>query len=745
MTLAALATVTLICVGRFAKAGEWPSWRGPEQSGFSRETGLPATWSPDDDKKNLLWSQPVGARSAPVVWDGRVYILHLTGDKETWQEEVACLDAGTGKILWRYAFSLFLTDIPTTRVGWSNPCVDTETGNVYVHGVQGMFVCVDKNGKRVWARSLTEEFGRISGYGGRTNTPVVDEDRVVISFLSSAWGNQSKGTHRYLALDKHTGQVIWWSEPAGRPLDTTYSTPVIAVVDGVRTLIAGNADGNLYGLKSRTGEKIWTFRLSKRGINASPVYKNGLVYACHSEENQINSDPAKPEMGRIVCFRASGKGDITATHEVWRHDSLTAGYASPACDDERLYVGDNSANIHCFDLKTGEHHWEHNVGTVLKASPIVADDKLYVGEVSGHFTILGLRGASRPQLLSKERFAFDDGRPQEINGSPCVSNGKVIFSTFQRTYCIGKPGATGGDARVPPGPKEPIVDPNATAAHLQIVPGEVALVPASGCSFRALLFDGNGRLLRECKPKWSLVGLDATVDGDGRLGIPATSGFQGGLLGASFGNLTAHARVRIAPPMPLKIDFEGVAVGSPPPGWVAATKIKFQVTEVDGTRALTKLSKNPKFILARAYFGLATANDYTIQADVMGTEEKFQMPEIGIFNSRYRLELQGNHQKARIVAWAPMPRIAVTRRFSWDPKIWYTLKLRVKTEQGKGLVKAKVWKRNDPEPTEWLLEVVDPNPNRSGAPGIYGYSAGSTEKKIGAEIFYDNIVVTPNS
>jgi outer membrane protein assembly factor BamB len=750
--LPALLLVLAIAIGcapRASQAGEWPSWRGPEQSGFSRETGLPGTWSRGDGKnggtKNLLWTQSIGARSAPVVWDDRVYILHLTGDKKTWSEEVVCLDVNTGKIRWRYAFSLFLTDIPTTRVGWSNPCVDTETGNVYVHGVQGMFVCIDKDGNRVWERSLTEEFGRISGYGGRTHTPVVDEDRVVISFLNSAWSNQSRGTHRYLALDKHTGEVVWWSEPAGAPLDTTYSTPVIAILDGVRALIAGNADGNIYALKSRTGEKIWSFRLSKRGINVSVVYKDGLVYACHSEENQLNTDPAKPAMGRVVCFRASGKGDITETNEVWRHDALTAGYSSPACDDKLLYVGDNSANIHCFDLKTGKQHWEHNVGTVLKASPIVADGKLYIGEVSGHFTILGLKGTGRPELLSKERFAFDDGRPQEINGSPCVSNGKVIFTTFQNVYCLSKPNATGGSARVPRLPKEPAVDPNAKATHLQIVPAEVALTPASSCFFRARLFDESGRLLRECKPSWTLKGVKANIDAAGRLGIPADSGFQGGLLSASIDGLTANARVRVVPAMPLKVDFEDLPVGSSPPGWIAATKIKFQVTEIDGTKALKKLSKNSKFILARAYLGLATAKGYTMQVDVMGTEQKFQMPEIGIFNSRYRFELRGNSQKARIVAWAPAPRLEVTKRFRWDPKVWYTLKLRVDIKDGKGLVQAKAWKKSDPEPAEWLLEAEDPNPNLNGAPGLYGYSAGSTEKKIGAEIFYDNIVVSPNS
>ena len=156
-TIAILASVIATC----SRGDDWPSWRGTGQRGYSLEKNLPGKWSPKGE--NLVWSQPIGARSAPVEWNGRVYVLHLTGEGQSMQEEVVCLDSENGKVLWRYAFNIFLTDIPSTRVGWSNPCVDRETGNVIVHGVQGVLVCLDQDGKPVWRRSLTEEFGRISG------------------------------------------------------------------------------------------------------------------------------------------------------------------------------------------------------------------------------------------------------------------------------------------------------------------------------------------------------------------------------------------------------------------------------------------------------------------------------------------------------------------------------------------------------------------------------------------------------
>ena len=65
---------------------------------------------------------------------------------------------------------------------------DPETGNVFVHSVSGLFRCYSPKGKVLWETSLAEDFGKISGYGGRTQTPIVDENRVIVSFLQLNWG-----------------------------------------------------------------------------------------------------------------------------------------------------------------------------------------------------------------------------------------------------------------------------------------------------------------------------------------------------------------------------------------------------------------------------------------------------------------------------------------------------------------------------------------------------------------------------
>ena len=104
------------------------------------------------------------------------------GKDITEQERIACFDAKTGDLLWNHQMNVFHTTITFNRVGWTNPVGDTETGNIYIHGIQGLFICFDKDGNTVWSRSLTEEYGRISGYGGRVHTPIIAGNLVVISY-----------------------------------------------------------------------------------------------------------------------------------------------------------------------------------------------------------------------------------------------------------------------------------------------------------------------------------------------------------------------------------------------------------------------------------------------------------------------------------------------------------------------------------------------------------------------------------
>ena len=727
--------VGCVLVAPWLHAADWNHWRGPGQAGVSSETGLPDEWS--QDGLNLLWHVPKsGARTAPLVMNDRVYVFNRFGEGVTLKERIMCLELDTGKTIWEHSFNVFLTDIVELRMAWANLAGDPATGNVYVHGIQGKFFCFDKDGKILWEQSLTEEIGRISGYGGRTNTPVVDGDLVILSSLSSSWGPHGKGLHRFFGFDKLTGEIVWISEPSGKPLDTTYSVPVVATVDGVRTLFAGIADGAVIALKVNTGERIWSTVISKRGLNSSVVYADGKVYASHSEENI-----GETRMGGVFCF------DARTGAVIWKQLGLRVGYTSPVLHEGKLYVADNSANLRCLDAKTGEETWLFNYGKEGKGSPVLADGKLYIGDVGGTWSILALTpgGAKR---ISEVHFKLPDGSPEEVFATAAVAHGRLILPTMSQLFCIStKPANTRTPAdRTPPPPK---AQPG-PVTRVQVVPAEAWVWAGGAFNFRVRSYDAKGQLVGESQAdSYELKGLTLADAGNGKYTSAADSGIQAGVVTAKKGDLTSTARIRVFQNLPYTEDFTNTPDGSPPGGWISS-KLKVIGSDHEGERVLRKRAHmpSPPFARLRCYMLPPIPTGYTVKADMFGfSKRKRFLPDMGLINARYIFTATRNIQRKkviRLVSWAAIPRIQKDVEFDWQPDTWYTAKLSADVKDGRGVVRAKLWVRGTPEPKSWSIEMKDPSPNYDGSPGLYAYSRMITEKSPGTEVLFDNVHVTQN-
>lgn len=736
-----LAVVGFTFCAAVANAADWAQWRGPEQNGYVRETATVTNWSPDG--QNLLWKSPEGGRTTPLVMNGKVYFIAPAGDDTCLQERVICLDANTGKTLWDFHFNVFFTDIVADRVGWTALAGDAETGNVYAHGTGGQMLCLSGDGKLLWQHSLMEEYNRVSGYGGRLMTPVVDENRVIISFLNTNWGNHAKPAHRYVAFDKKDGKVLWWSDMPGTPMDTTYAIPVVMVVDGRRLLVCPASDGFVYGLEARTGKIVWSFALSHVGLNASPVAVGKHVFICHSEENLDTTT-----MGRVVCIDGSKTGDITKTGELWRLDGIDSGYASPAYADGRLYVVDNSANLHAIDAVTGKLMWKYKLGRVGKGSPIVTmDHVIYVGEQNGVFHILKDAGA-HCQELNKTEFAARNGAIDELFGSPAMCDGKVYFMTRYGSYCLADKDKKFDTVAIPAMPAENTEASPAT--HMQIVPADICIKPGETTKFEAKLFNARGIPVNDKVEglQWALSGMFGVLNQEGEYTSDKKYHFNAGAIKATAGKMSAVARVRVAPGIPFLEDFERFPENLPPPGWVG-TVGKTKVTMHDGWKCLQKLAEKGKpspVWKMRAFAIPPISGGYIVEGDLQGTKSRRFLPDMGLINSRYELVMLGMQKELELSRWRDEPSHSMRKRIPFEMKenVWYHYKLQVVMKDGKATVNGKVWPRDDKEPAEWTISYEDPCPNTEGSPGIFVYSNGTTDKSDGASVFIDNFKVTAN-
>ena len=705
--------------------GDWAEWRGPARDGVSLEKNLPVRWSPSGD--NLAWKAPYGGRSAPIVMGDRIFMQNSVGKGETLQERVVALNADTGKLLWEHRFNVYLSDVPPHRLGWASPVGDPVTGNVYVLGGGGNLIGLSLDGKVLWQRSLGEDFGMLTTHGGRTVSPIVDGDLVIVSGVTFQWGEHGRGAHRFMAFDKKTGETIWISAPGGRPYDTTYAPPIISNVNGTRLLIQGASDGVTHAIKPQTGEPVWKYEISKRGLNTGVVVHGSTAILTHSEENLDSS-----EMGMMVAVDAGSKGEIKKEQTKWRIYGWQGGFSSPVLDGDRLYHVDNGANLAAFDVNSGKQVWLQNLGTIQKASPVLADGKLYVGTENGKFFILK-PNATGAEILDQDQLGTE-ALPEAIIASVAVSNGRIYLVSDSTLYAIGK--SSNAATRQPP-PMVPPPDPNRAASHAQIVPTELMLKPGDKVNFRVRLFDDKGSFIREeSAATWTLDHLKGTVT-DGQFVASSDAIVQTGLVKAAVGAVTGSASVRVFPALPWSENFDALAVNTIPAHWVN-TMLKFTVREVNGNKVLVKTTEGSSLLSrARAYLGPSDLANYTVEADVLGTQKRRQQGDAGVIAQRYVLAIYGNSQMLHLEPWQPETARTVSIPFAWKQDTWYRLKLQVENlPDGKVRARGKAWLATENEPSAWMIERIDPIPNLQGAPGIFGNAL--------AEIYFDNLKVYSN-
>lgn len=719
---------------------DWPYWRGPEYNSISRETGLPDTIDPaGGEGSNLLWKRDdLGSRATPIVMNGCLYTITRANPATPLEaERVVCLDAATGKTIWESVHNMWSSDVPDTRVGWSSVVGDPETGNVYSLGGAGLLQCHNgKSGEILWQIPLHEQLGVLSTYGGRTNFPVIVDDVLIVPSVIINWGDLAVPAHRFLGFDKRIGEIRWFTSTKLRPEDTIYSAPTIGVFNGQKLLVAGSGDGYIYGIQPRTGKIVWEYELSRRGINTSPTIDGDTIYVGHSEEN-----PTGTKMGAIAAIKGNLTGDISESGEIWKNLEIGVGKSSILKVGDRIYCPDDAGKLFIFDAKTGEQIGRKvGLGTMNFATPVYADGKIYHVEKNGRWYILtpddkdGVVKPKRGETMGN----FPTG--DELWASPVISHGRLYIATTGAMYCFEDKSKEHGSTEPPKAREESPVEEDQKPAQVQVIPAEALMQPGESKKFEVRVFNAKGQLLKDAKPKvtFTVAGPLKVDEAKSEFVADAGAAHEAAIITAEIeGGAKTRSRVRIVPPLPWKFDFEKLT--DAPITWVGA-RYRHQLRDVGGNKQLVKITTIPKGTRSRLSMGPSDLHDYTIQADVKAAQAgKGKEPDIGVIAQGYTLEIGGLNKRLMIHSWfSHDKRYFTSQDFELDPDVWYTMKLRASNQDGKAVLQGKVWKRDEKEPADWTIELVDPQPNKTGAPGLFGNATN-------AEIFIDNVQVTPNS
>ena len=173
----------------------------------------------------------------------------------------------------------------------------------------------------------------MSGYGGRTTSPIIDGDLLIMGMLNSSWGYQGMGRTRFVAFNKKTGSVVWWGSGGYPPKNSYYSIPVVAVIGGERLDYQRRRRrlrSRLQGSHRRKSLEL-PVRRPGRQLFAGGVRQPGLH---RPGRDQL---PDSPREGRIICV----DGSIVENGQpklIWKKDGIRVKFASPILEKGRLYV-----------------------------------------------------------------------------------------------------------------------------------------------------------------------------------------------------------------------------------------------------------------------------------------------------------------------------------------------------------------------------------------------------------------------
>ena len=337
----------LVLLAASSMGAEWPQFLGPTRDGVYSGSELAESWPRNGPP--ALWQAKVGEGfSGPVVSSGKVIVFHRVED----QEIVECLEALTGKSLWKTGYpTRYRDDFGFDEGPRATPAIADQ--RVYTYGAEGMLQAVDlATGKKLWSVDTKKDFGAPKGFFGIACSPLIEGKAVLLG----VGGSPETGI---MAFDKEQGTVLW--KKTGK--ESSYSSPIAATIDGRRQVLFLMRD-SLVAAEPATGNVICEFpfgpNMRSSVSAATPLVVGDQVFLSGSYG-----------AGATLLQLTGG-----AARKVWANEELCNHYATSIYHQGFLYGIDGrtdpgfQASLKCVEFRTGKVRWEQpkfGAATLIRA------------------------------------------------------------------------------------------------------------------------------------------------------------------------------------------------------------------------------------------------------------------------------------------------------------------------------------------------------------------------------------------
>ena len=441
----------------------------PQPETTMAQTGNPPVDWDISTGRNIVWSRELGhpTYGRPVVAGDAVYVgtdnaRHMNPDFQEESGVLMAFRATDGAFLWQ--------DVaPRVERGLREFVLPSTTSAAYVEGNRLFYVTaecqlrsLDTQGFRdgentgpyreevfqdsaaadiVWELDMCSRLGVFLHEASNSEVLAVGDLLMVSTSNGQNEGHLRAPSPRapsLIAVDKHSGEVIWRAIGAGaQVLHGQWSSPVAANVSGRMLVLFGGGDGWLRAYDAASGHEVWRFDgnpkdalwrprpgvLSRSSIIASPVFADGRVFIAMGQSPGHGNGPSL-----IHAISPNGQGDVTRSRLLWTSREVGRVVGTPVVKDGLLYVADLGGTIHCLDAATGAHVWKHETDEEIWGCLLLAGDRLYVGTAGGNMTVL--RAGRRKELLAQ----IEMDAP--LYSRPALVGDALYLATARRLYLI---------------------------------------------------------------------------------------------------------------------------------------------------------------------------------------------------------------------------------------------------------------------------------------------------------------------
>lgn len=411
-------SIIALCATTLQLHAQWPQFRGPDGMG-NASGALPVTWA---EGTNVRWKTAIHGRgwSSPIVLGNQIWMTTAT---ENGRELFGvAVDRDTGKVL--HDLKLFEVAKPQFAHpfnSYASPTPVAEPGRVYItFGSPGTAAVDTRSGKVLWERRDLE----CNHFRGAGSSPIIFRDLLIMHFDGS-------DLQYLVALDKNTGKTVWRTprsidyqdlDASGRmkadgDFRKAFSTPHIMMVGG-QPLLVSLGSMAAYGYDPMTGKELWKIEeRSNFSSSTRPVVGHGLIFY-----------PSGWSTGQLLAVKPDGRGDVTATHIVWRVTQGVPKKPSLVLAGDLLFMINDVGVTTCLEAQTGTMVWKARLAGEYSASPILADNRIYFFNEDGKATVIE---AGREFKILGENL-LDDG----FMASPAAAGGALFLRTRTHLYRI---------------------------------------------------------------------------------------------------------------------------------------------------------------------------------------------------------------------------------------------------------------------------------------------------------------------